>query len=155
MGHKNYKNCVAFNSLSKRSNLPGLRSGYISGDSELIERFLLYRTYHGSAMPVHHQLISSAAWQDQKHVKTNRRLSSKVLSSNRDSEVGFGRSKHRPGHSIFGQRRPSTTNYLPRACCNTPTQKFYQAPSFHETRNSVIPAKTESALLWSLPKRSA
>ncbi|HCC45949.1 MAG TPA: succinyldiaminopimelate transaminase [Gammaproteobacteria bacterium] len=72
MGHKNYKNCVAFNSLSKRSNLPGLRSGYISGDSELIERFLLYRTYHGSAMPVHHQLISSAAWQDQKHVKTNR-----------------------------------------------------------------------------------
>ena len=72
MGHKNYKNCVTFNSLSKRSNLPGLRSGYISGDSELIERFLLYRTYHGSAMPVHHQLISSAAWQDQKHVKTNR-----------------------------------------------------------------------------------
>ncbi len=72
MGHKNYKNCVAFNSLSKRSNLPGLRSGYISGDSELLERFLLYRTYHGSAMPVHHQLISSAAWQDQKHVKTNR-----------------------------------------------------------------------------------
>ena len=62
MGRNDYKNCVAFNSLSKRSNIPGVRSGYIAGDAKLLDRFLLYRTYHGAAMPVHHQLISAAAW---------------------------------------------------------------------------------------------
>ncbi len=69
-----YKNCIAFNSLSKRSNLPGLRSGYVAGDAEIIERFLLYRTYHGSAMPVHHQIISTAAWADEQHVIDNRAI---------------------------------------------------------------------------------
>ena len=74
MGRNDYKNCVAFNSLSKRSNIPGVRSGYIAGDAKLLDRFLLYRTYHGAAMPVHHQLISAAAWQDQAHVVTNRKV---------------------------------------------------------------------------------
>ncbi len=74
MGHTDYKNCVAFNSLSKRSNLPGIRSGYVAGDAKLLERFLLYRTYHGTAMPVHHQLISTAAWEDQTHVVKNRQV---------------------------------------------------------------------------------
>lgn len=74
MGWHDYKNCLAVNSLSKRSNLPGLRSGYIAGDAELLEKFLLYRTYHGSAMPVHHQLVSVMAWQDEEHVIANRSL---------------------------------------------------------------------------------
>ena len=74
MGRNDYKNCVAFNSLSKRSNIPGVRSGYIAGDAKLLDRFLLYRTYHGAAMPVHHQLISAAAWQDEAHVVTNRKV---------------------------------------------------------------------------------
>lgn len=74
MGHHDFRNCLAFNSLSKRSNLPGLRSGYVAGDSDLISQFLLYRTYHGSAMSVHNQLLSLLAWQDEDHVIENRRL---------------------------------------------------------------------------------
>lgn len=74
MGQSDYRNCVAFNSLSKRSNLPGLRSGYVCGDAGIIEKFLLYRTYHGSAMPVHNQLLSAAAWQDEEHVIINREI---------------------------------------------------------------------------------
>ena len=74
LGRDNLKNCVTFNSLSKRSNLPGLRSGYVCGDADILERFLLYRTYHGSAMPVHNQWISELAWRDEDHVVANRNL---------------------------------------------------------------------------------
>ncbi|MDZ7683794.1 MAG: succinyldiaminopimelate transaminase [Gammaproteobacteria bacterium] len=74
MGRTNYRNCIAVNSLSKRSNLPGLRSGYACGDALIIERFLLYRTYHGSAMPVHNQLLRTVAWRDETHVEANRKL---------------------------------------------------------------------------------
>lgn len=72
MGRSDYRNCVVFNSLSKRSSLPGLRSGFVCGDARLIEQFLLYRTYHGSAMPVHNQHVSTAAWSDEAHVIENR-----------------------------------------------------------------------------------
>ncbi len=72
MGRHDYRNCMTFNSLSKRSNLPGLRSGYVCGDARIIEQFLLYRTYHGAAMPVHSQWASVAAWNDEQHVLENR-----------------------------------------------------------------------------------
>jgi N-succinyldiaminopimelate aminotransferase len=65
---------VIFNSLSKRSNVPGLRSGFVAGDSEAIKQFLLYRTYHGSAMNPAVQAASAAAWQDEGHVQENRRM---------------------------------------------------------------------------------
>jgi len=74
MGRDDYRNCIAFNSLSKRSNIPGVRSGYVAGDAAILEKFLLYRTYHGAAMPVHHQLLSAMAWQDEDHVRENRRI---------------------------------------------------------------------------------
>lgn len=74
LGRTNFKNCVIFHSLSKRSNLPGLRSGFVAGDAEVLKRFLQYRTYHGCAMPVQHQLASIAAWNDEKHVQENREL---------------------------------------------------------------------------------
>ena len=74
MGRHDFANCVAFNSLSKRSSLPGLRSGYVAGDARLIESFLLYRTYHGSAMPAHNQQLSASAWGDETHVEANRAL---------------------------------------------------------------------------------
>ena len=64
---------VVFNSLSKRSNVPGLRSGFVAGDAELIRQFLLYRTYHGSAMNPAVQAASAAAWRDEDHVRENRR----------------------------------------------------------------------------------
>tara|TARA_R110000823_G_scaffold210224_4_gene340458 strand:- start:14893 stop:16080 length:1188 start_codon:yes stop_codon:yes gene_type:complete len=71
-GDTQYRRCVAFHSLSKRSNLPGLRSGFVAGDAEVLREFLKYRTYHGCAMPLHHQLGSIAAWQDEAHVRANR-----------------------------------------------------------------------------------
>jgi len=67
-----YKNCLVFHSLSKRSNLPGMRSGFIAGDVQLIAKFRLYRTYHGCAMPPPFQKASIAAWRDEEHVRLNR-----------------------------------------------------------------------------------
>ena len=72
LGRQNYKNLVAFSSLSKRSNVPGLRSGFVAGDPGIIESFLSYRTYHGSAMGPVAQLSSIVAWNDEKHVFQNR-----------------------------------------------------------------------------------
>ena len=74
MGNTDYSRCVVFHSLSKRSNLPGLRSGFVAGDKEVLAKFLKYRTYHGCAMPLHHQKASIKAWQDEKHVQENRAL---------------------------------------------------------------------------------
>lgn len=68
------KGIVMFTSLSKRSNVPGLRSGFVAGDAELLKAFLLYRTYHGSAMSIPVQRASIAAWNDEAHVVENRRL---------------------------------------------------------------------------------
>jgi len=72
-GNPGFRRCVVFHSLSKRSNLPGLRSGFVAGDAEVLARFLRYRTYHGCAMPLHHQAASIAAWGDEAHVVENRR----------------------------------------------------------------------------------
>jgi N-succinyldiaminopimelate aminotransferase len=72
MGDLEFRNCVVFHSLSKRSNLPGLRSGFAAGDATILRAFAQYRTYHGCAMPVHHQLGSIAAWNDEDHVRANR-----------------------------------------------------------------------------------
>ncbi len=73
-GRHDYRNCVVFHSLSKRSNVPGLRSGFIAGDASILKPYLLYRTYHGSAMPVQHQWASIMAWLDEAHVAQNRQL---------------------------------------------------------------------------------
>ncbi|MEJ6003495.1 succinyldiaminopimelate transaminase [Paucibacter soli] len=72
LGRSDYKNLIAFTSLSKRSNVPGLRAGFVAGDAQLIKRFLLYRTYHGSAMSPMVQAASIAAWGDEAHVVENR-----------------------------------------------------------------------------------
>jgi N-succinyldiaminopimelate aminotransferase len=71
-GNKDLKNCIVFHSLSKRSNLPGMRSGFVAGDAELIKTYLKYRTYHGCAMPPVHQIASITAWNDEQHVLQNR-----------------------------------------------------------------------------------
>ncbi|MCD0502606.1 succinyldiaminopimelate transaminase [Bordetella petrii] len=74
LGRDDYKNLVVFSSLSKRSNVPGLRSGFVAGDAALMARFLLYRTYHGSAMSPIVSAASTAAWNDEAHVRDNRQL---------------------------------------------------------------------------------
>ncbi|MFG6466853.1 succinyldiaminopimelate transaminase [Roseateles sp. BYS87W] len=72
LGRSDFKNLIAFTSLSKRSNVPGLRSGFVAGDAALLKKFLLYRTYHGSAMSPIVQAASVAAWGDEAHVVDNR-----------------------------------------------------------------------------------
>ncbi len=74
LGNTDFKRCVVFHSLSKRSNIPGLRSGFVAGDGELLAQFFRYRTYHGCAMSLPTQHASIAAWQDEKHVAQNREL---------------------------------------------------------------------------------
>lgn len=74
LGRHDFKNLIAFTSLSKRSNVPGMRSGFVAGDAALMKAFLLYRTYHGSAMSGMVQAASIAAWNDEQHVIDNRTL---------------------------------------------------------------------------------
>jgi len=74
MGNTAFKRCVIFHSLSKRSNAPGLRSGFVAGDAEILKYYFQYRTYHGCAMPLPTQHASIQAWQDERHVIENRRL---------------------------------------------------------------------------------
>lgn len=74
LGNTAWKRCVVFHSLSKRSNAPGMRSGFVAGDAEILRQFLLFRTYHGCAMPPPFQAASAAAWADEAHVQTNRAL---------------------------------------------------------------------------------
>lgn len=73
-GRSDFARVVAFSSLSKRSNVPGMRSGFVAGDAAILQRFLLYRTYHGSAMSLPVQHASIAAWRDEEHVRANRQL---------------------------------------------------------------------------------
>ena len=74
LGRDDYRRCIVFHSLSKRSNVPGMRSGFVAGDERIISAFLRYRTYHGCAMPPYIQAASAHAWQDEKHVIENREL---------------------------------------------------------------------------------
>lgn len=73
LGRSDFRNVVMFSSLSKRSNVPGMRSGFVAGDAAILKRFLLYRTYHGCAMSPSVQAASAAAWNDEAHVAENRR----------------------------------------------------------------------------------
>jgi N-succinyldiaminopimelate aminotransferase len=73
-GRTDYNRCLVLHSLSKRSNVPGLRSGFVAGDAAIIEQYLQYRTYHGSAMPPATQDASIVAWKDEAHVLENRKL---------------------------------------------------------------------------------
>ncbi len=100
LGRDDYRRCVVFQSLSKRSNLPGLRSGFVAGDAEIIGKFLRYRTYHGCAMPVPTQLASIAAWSDELHVIENRRLYRKKFDAVLDV-MGGCLNATRPDASFF------------------------------------------------------
>ena len=73
-GRDRFERCMVFHSLSKRSSVPGLRSGFVAGDPAIVGRYLLYRTYHGCAMPIPTQLASIAAWNDDAHAAANRAM---------------------------------------------------------------------------------
>jgi len=74
LGRHDFARLIVLSSLSKRSNVPGMRSGFVAGDASVLKSFLLYRTYHGGAMNPAVQIASEAAWQDEHHVRENRRL---------------------------------------------------------------------------------
>ncbi len=73
-GRSRFERCVVFHSLSKRSNLPGLRSGFVAGDAQVLDRYYRYRTYEGCALGAHVQRASALAWSDEEHVRANRAL---------------------------------------------------------------------------------
>ena len=83
VGNENYKNCLVFHSLSKRSNLPGFRSGFAAGDAKIIQKYKRYRTYHGCSIPEPIQYASSYAWSDETHCISNR-----VMYRKKFEEVG-------------------------------------------------------------------
>jgi N-succinyldiaminopimelate aminotransferase len=81
MGRDDFKSCVVFHSLSKRSSVPGMRSGFVAGDAGVLDKFLRYRTYHGCAMPPPVQAASIKAWGDERHVRENRALYSEKFAA--------------------------------------------------------------------------
>lgn len=88
LGNDAFRRCMVFHSLSKRSNLPGLRSGFVAGDARLIEAFRRYRTYHGCSMPEPVQQASLVAWSDESHVRDNRALYRKKFAAFLDALDG-------------------------------------------------------------------
>jgi N-succinyldiaminopimelate aminotransferase len=118
-GNTDYSRCIVFHSLSKRSNLPGLRSGFVAGDSNFIEPFLKYRTYHGCSMSLAVQKASELAWSDEQHVINNRALYADKFDS--ATEILEGR---------MDTRDPGAGFYLwaktPRAC-DTFSKELFEA----------------------------
>lgn len=90
LGRADLRRLLVFSSLSKRSNVPGLRSGFVSGDAALVRSFLLYRTYHGGAMSPAVQAASIAAWRDEEHVRENRRLYREKFAATRTPMAELG-----------------------------------------------------------------
>ena len=100
MGHRNYRQCLVFHSLSKRSNLPGLRSGFVAGDASFIAPFLKYRTYHGCSMSMAVQKASELAWSDEDHVIVNRGLYAEKFQAAADI-LGEQLDSHDPGAGFY------------------------------------------------------
>ena len=118
-GNTDYSKCIVFHSLSKRSNLPGLRSGFVAGDSKFIEPFLKYRTYHGCSMSLAVQKASELAWSDEQHVIDNRALYADKFDS--ASDILGGRMDTRdPGAGFYlWAKTPSA--------CDTFSRKLFEA----------------------------
>ena len=100
MGHRDYSQCLIFHSLSKRSNLPGLRSGFVAGDASFIAPFLKYRTYHGCSMSMAVQKASELAWSDEDHVMVNRGLYAEKFQAAADI-LGDQLDSHDPGAGFY------------------------------------------------------
>jgi N-succinyldiaminopimelate aminotransferase len=100
MRHRDYSQCLVFHSLSKRSNLPGLRSGFVAGDASFIAPFLKYRTYHGCSMSMAVQKASELAWSDEDHVIVNRGLYAEKFQAAADI-LGDQLDSHDPGAGFY------------------------------------------------------
>ncbi len=151
LGRDDYRNLVAFSSLSKRSNVPGLRSGFVAGDAALIGRFLLYRTYHGSAMSPLVSAASIAAWTDEAHVKDNRRMYREKF----DAVVPILQNVldvTRPqASSTCGRPRPVRIRRSRATFTAVPVLPCCRAASWRARRTGRIPARAASASPWWRP----
>jgi N-succinyldiaminopimelate aminotransferase len=161
LGNHDYSRCVVFHSLSKRSNLPGLRSGFVAGDKKILRQFLKYRTYHGCAMPAHHQLASIAAWGDEQHVIHNRDLYRKKFSAVLEilspimnvarPEAGFYlwpeiplsdkiRNEEDFARLLYTKQNVTVLpgSYLSRASSNTPVSTYENNPGKNRVRMALV-----------------
>jgi N-succinyldiaminopimelate aminotransferase len=144
-GRDGFSRCVVFHSLSKRSNLPGLRSGFVAGDADILDAYYRYRTYHGCAMPNHVQRASIAAWQDEAHVDDNRaayRRKFAAVTPILESVL------HVPSPrvlSITGSPRPATMRLLPENFTQPATSPFCPAAIWPGIRTTATPAAVTHA----------
>jgi N-succinyldiaminopimelate aminotransferase len=113
-GNTSFARCAVFHSLSKRSSVPGLRSGFVAGDPEIMARFRLYRTYHGCAVPEMVQLASVPAWADDAHAAANRALYQQKFDAVVPILAAVMPVERPRRRSTFGSRRPSTTRSFTR-----------------------------------------
>jgi N-succinyldiaminopimelate aminotransferase len=107
-GNTEFKRCVVFHSLSKRSNAPGLRSGFVAGDAKILQQYFQYRTYQGCAMPLPTQKASIKAWQDEAHVIENRRLYREKFTAFIDSLADVCEIKRPPASFYVWLKIPDT-----------------------------------------------
>jgi N-succinyldiaminopimelate aminotransferase len=121
MRHRDYSQCLVFHSLSKRSNLPGLRSGFVAGDASFIAPFLKYRTYHGCSMSMAVQKASELAWSDEDHVIVNRGLYAEKFQAAADI-LGEQLDSHDPGAGFYLWAKTPTG-------CDTFSRDLYAATS--------------------------
>ena len=127
LGRADYRNLIIFSSLSKRSNVPGMRSGFVAGDAKILEKFALYRTYHGCAMNPAVQAASAAAWQDEEHVAENRRLYAEKFAQ------------------VIAILKPAIQIEMPDASIHVPV---FDAGVRESTCSSVFPGAWPNAKSW-------
>lgn len=120
LGRNDFRRLVVFSSLSKRSNCPGMRSGFVAGDADILGKFLLYRTYHGSAMSPLFQLASIAAWNDEAHVRENRVQYARKFNAARPLLAPLGATLPDGGFYFWLQTPMADTTFASRllAACN-------------------------------------
>lgn len=146
-GRKDFARCIVFHSLSKRSSVPGLRSGFVAGDADIIKRYKHYRTYHGCSMPPPIQTASIVAWGDEQHVRENRELYrekfaavleilSSVNAASPSAVAAGATANSRPDKSkMFSAKQPDGGFYL---WAQVPGDDTLFARSLYEKENLVV-----------------
>ena len=155
LGRDRYDRLVMFSSLSKRSNVPGLRSGFVAGDAAVLKQFLLYRTYHGTALSPAVQTASVAAWRDEAHVVENRRLYAEKFAQatpviQRTPEV------RTPGCGVLpvGRARRSTTPSTPAPVRRAPCDRAARQLPVARRRRRQSRRRARPHRARRLPRRS-
>ena len=150
LGRKDYNNLVVFSSLSKRSNVPGLRSGFVAGDAGILEKFALYRTYHGCAMNPAIQSASIAAWNDESHVEENRRLYAEKFSQGHGPACpGVAAYPSRMRDFTCGSERLFPTQLSRNCCTATIMSPYCPAASLPVKRAGSTRVRISSVWRWS------